>query len=249
MLSVLCVVMIEVLVDVCLVWELCDVVGGDFYYFELYFGGWFVVVVDCIGYGVLGVFLILIVLLLLKQVLELYGLYDLVCFMCEVNCSMKCVLGQYGQFGKFFELDDGMDVCFFWFDSVICIFISSSVKMLLFLLVVDGIEVLIIEGKCVGLGYVDMFDDMQWDNYSQYLVLGVMIFVCIDGVIDQIGGFKYIVFGKQCLCCILLEYGSLVMLVLGCVVMDIYGYYQGMQWWCDDICFFGVCLDVVQLGF
>ena len=75
-----------------------------------------------------------------------------------------------------------------------------------------------------------------------------MIFVCTDGVIDQIGGPKHIAFGKQRLRRTLLEHGSLAMPALGRVVMDIHAHYQGTQRRRDDICFFGVRLDAAQPG-
>jgi sigma-B regulation protein RsbU (phosphoserine phosphatase) len=240
--------MTEALADACLVWEPRDVVGGDFYHFEPHPGGWFAAVADCTGHGVPGAFLTLIASSSLKQALELHGPHDPARLMREVNRSMKRVLGQHGQSGKPSESDDGMDACFFWFDSATRTLTSSSAKMPLFLLVADGTEVLTIEGKRVGLGYVDTPDDMQWDNHSQHLAPGSMIFVCTDGVIDQIGGPKHIAFGKQRLRRTLLEHGSLAMPALGRVVMDIHAHYQGTQRRRDDICFFGVRLDAAQPG-
>ena len=234
--------MTEALADACLVWEPRDVVGGDFYHFEAHPGGWFAAVADCTGHGVPGAFLTLIASSSLKQALELHGPHDPARLLREVNRSMKRVLGQHGQSDKPSESDDGMDACFFWFDSATRTLTSSSAKMPLFLLVADGTEVLTIEGKRVGLGYVDTPDDMQWDNHSQQLAPGTMIFVCTDGVIDQIGGPRNIAFGKQRLRRTLLEHGHLPMPALGRVVMDIHGHYQGTQRRRDDICFFGVRL-------
>jgi serine phosphatase RsbU (regulator of sigma subunit) len=238
--------MTEALDDACLVWEPRDVVGGDFYHFEAHPGGWFAAVADCTGHGVPGAFLTLIASSALKQALELHGPHDPARLMREVNRSMKRVLGQHGQSGKPSESDDGMDACFFWFDRATRTLTSSSAKMPLFLLVADGTEVLTIEGKRVGLGYVDTPDDMQWDNHSQHLAPGAMIFVCTDGVIDQIGGPKHIAFGKQRLRRTLLEHGKLAMPELGRVVMDIHAHYQGTQRRRDDICFFGVRLDATH---
>ncbi|WP_338716263.1 SpoIIE family protein phosphatase [Herbaspirillum sp. DW155] len=235
--------MTEALADACLVWEPRDVVGGDFYHFEPHPGGWFAAVADCTGHGVPGAFLTLIASSSLKQALELHGPHDPARLMREVNRSMKRVLGQHGQSGKPSESDDGMDACFFWFDSAARTLTSSSANMPLFLLVADGTEVLTVEGKRAGLGYVDTPDDMQWDNHSQHLAPGAMIFVCTDGVIDQIGGPKHIAFGKQRLRRTLLEHGHLPMPALGRRVAEIHAHYQGTQRRRDDLCFFGVRLD------
>ena len=236
--------MTQALDDACLVWEPRDVVGGDFYHFESHADGWFAAVADCTGHGVPGAFLTLIASSSLKQALELHGPHDPARLMREVNRSMKRVLGQHGDSGKASESDDGMDACFFWFDRASRTLTSAHAKMALFVLSADGTDVATVEGKRAGLGYVDTPDDMQWDNHSLQLEPGAMVFVCTDGVIDQIGGPKHIAFGKQRLRRTLLEHGSgsLRMPELARVVMDIHAHYQGTQRRRDDICFFGARL-------
>jgi len=232
----------QALPDACLVWEPRDVVGGDFYHFEPHPGGWFAAVADCTGHGVPGAFLTLIASSSLKQALELHGPHDPARLMQDVNRSMKRVLGQHGSSDKPSESDDGMDACFFWFDTATRTLTSSSAKLPLFVVDKDATEVLTVEGKRVGLGYVDTPEDMQWDNHSMRLAPGAIVFVCTDGVIDQIGGPKHIAFGKQRLRRTLQEHAQLPMAELGRTVMNIHRHYQGTQRRRDDISFFGVRL-------
>jgi serine phosphatase RsbU (regulator of sigma subunit) len=218
------------------------VVGGDFYHFEPHPGGWFAAVADCTGHGVPGAFLTLIASSSLKQALELHGPHDPARLMQDVNRSMKRVLGQHGSSDKPSESDDGMDACFFWFDTATRTLTSASAKLPLFVVDKDATEVLTVEGKRVGLGYVDTPEDMQWDNHSMRLAPGAIVFVCTDGVIDQIGGPKHIAFGKQRLRRTLQEHAQLPMAELGRTVMNIHRHYQGTQRRRDDISFFGVRL-------
>ncbi len=227
------------LADACLIWEPRDVVGGDFYHFEEHAQGWFAAVADCTGHGVPGAFLTLIASSALKQALELHGPRDPARLMQEVNRSMKRVLGQHGAQDKPSESDDGMDACFFWFDSASRTLTCANAKMALFLLPAADEQVQTVEGKRVGLGYVDTPEDMQWTNHCLPVADGDMVFVCTDGIIDQIGGAKHIAFGKQRLRRTLLEYRRLPLAELGRTLMDVHRDYQGAQRRRDDISFFG----------
>lgn len=234
--------MTQALADACLVWEPRDVVGGDFYHFEAHPGGWFAAVADCTGHGVPGAFLTLIAASALKQALELHGPHDPARLMGDVNRSMKRVLGQQGSAERQAESNDGMDACFFWFDSATRTLTSSGARLPLFVVDRDATEVVTVEGKRVGLGYLDTPDDMQWDNHSLRVTPQAIIFVCTDGVIDQIGGPKRIAFGKQRLRRTLQEHAQLPMPELGRRLMQLHTHYQGNQRRRDDISFFGVRL-------
>lgn len=234
--------MTQALADTCLVWEPRDVVGGDFYHFEAHPGGWFAAVADCTGHGVPGAFLTLIAASALKQALELHGPHDPARLMGDVNRSMKRVLGQQGSAERQAESNDGMDACFFWFDSATRTLTSSGARLPLFVVDRDATEVVTVEGKRVGLGYLDTPDDMQWDNHSLRVTPQAIIFVCTDGVIDQIGGPKRIAFGKQRLRRTLQEHAQLPMPELGRRLMQLHAHYQGNQRRRDDISFFGVRL-------
>jgi serine phosphatase RsbU (regulator of sigma subunit) len=231
--------MTQALDDACLIWEPRDVVGGDFYHFEHHADGWFAAVADCTGHGVPGAFLTLIASSSLKQALEQHGPRDPALVMNEVNRSMKRVLSQQASSDKQSESDDGMDACFFWFDSKARQLTCANAKMSLFVLAADGEEVHTIDGKRVGLGYVDTPDDMHWENASVPVEQGAIVFVSTDGIIDQIGGAKNIAFGKQRLRRAMQEYRHLPMAELGKQLMAGHRSYQGTQRRRDDVTFFG----------
>jgi serine phosphatase RsbU (regulator of sigma subunit) len=231
--------MSQALDDACLVWEPRDVVGGDFYHFEHHADGWFAAVADCTGHGVPGAFLTLIASSSLKQALELHGPRDPALVMNEVNRSMKRVLGQQADSEKQSESDDGMDACFFWFETDSRQLVCANAKMSLFVLSGDGETVQTVDGKRTGLGYVDTPDGMQWENRSVTVEPGAVVFVSTDGVIDQIGGAKNIAFGKQRLRNLLQEHRHLPMPELGRQVMATHRSYQGTQRRRDDVTFFG----------
>lgn len=231
--------MSQSLADACLVWEPRDVVGGDFYHFERHADGWFAAVADCTGHGVPGAFLTLIASSALKQALEQHGPRNPALVMQEVNRGMKRVLGQQGGQDKPSESDDGMDACFFWFDTASHRLVCANAKMPLFVLLPGEETVQTIDGKRIGLGYVDTPDDMQWDNQSVQLAPGTMLLVPTDGVIDQIGGAKNIAFGKQRLRRAVLEHRELPMQELARQVMAQHQQYQGAQRRRDDVSFFG----------
>ncbi|MFJ3046816.1 SpoIIE family protein phosphatase [Herbaspirillum chlorophenolicum] len=231
--------MSQALDDACLVWEPRDVVGGDFYHFEHHADGWFAAVADCTGHGVPGAFLTLIASSSLKQALELHGPRDPALVMNEVNRSMKRVLGQQADSEKQSESDDGMDACFFWFETGSRQLVCANAKMSLFVLSGDGETVQTVDGKRTGLGYVDTPDGMQWENRSVTVEPGAVVFVSTDGVIDQIGGAKNIAFGKQRLRNLLQEHRHLPMPELGRQVMATHRSYQGTQRRRDDVTFFG----------
>ncbi|MBO9538904.1 SpoIIE family protein phosphatase [Herbaspirillum sp.] len=231
--------MSQALDDACLVWEPRDVVGGDFYHFEHHADGWFAAVADCTGHGVPGAFLTLIASSSLKQALELYGPRDPARVMHEVNRGMKRVLGQQAGSDKPSESDDGMDACFFWFETASRRLVCANAKMPLFVLSGDGATVEAIEGQRTGLGYVDTPDGMQWENRSIEVEPGALIFVSTDGVTDQIGGAKNIAFGKQRLRKLLQEHSDAPMPELGRQVMAAHRQYQGAQRRRDDVTFFG----------
>lgn len=241
--------MTQSLDDACLIWEPRDVVGGDFYHFEHHADGWFAAVADCTGHGVPGAFLTLIASSSLKSALELHGPRNPALVMNEVNRAMKRVLGQSatgkqseGQSESQSESDDGMDACFFWFDTNTRGLVCANAKMSLFVLSPDGEEVQTIDGKRTGLGYVDTPDDMQWENRSIQVQPGAIVFVSTDGIIDQIGGAKNIAFGKQRLRRAMQEHRHLPMAELGRVVMAGHRDYQGAQRRRDDVTFFGARL-------
>lgn len=235
--------MSQALSDACLIWEPRDVVGGDFYHLECYPDGWFAAVADCTGHGVPGAFLTLIASSSLKQALELHGPRDPAQVMGEVNRGMKRVLGQHAKAEQLSESDDGMDACFFWFETASQQLTCANAKMSLLTLLPGDAQVQTIDGERKGLGYIDTPEDMQWSNHTVQLQTGAIVMTATDGIIDQIGGPKNIAFGKQRLRSALLAHRALPMRELGKQIMEEQKIYQGRQRRRDDLTFFSFRLS------
>lgn len=243
MLSVSREAMTSVLRDACLVWEPRDVVGGDFYHFQSFEGGWFAAVADCTGHGVPGAFLTLIASSALTQALNQHGPHDPALLLGEVNRGMKQALGQHSVGDRLSESDDGMDAAFFWFDTVTRDLTCANAKMPLFLLLPGQDTVQTIEGERTGLGYVDTAHDMEWKNKTIHLQSGAILLGATDGIIDQIGGAKNIAFGKQRLREVMTKHRDLPMPAFAELLMIEQKAYQGKHRRRDDLTFFGFRLD------
>lgn len=229
--------------DACLVWEPRDVVGGDFYHFESFEGGWFAAVADCTGHGVPGAFLTLIASSALTQALNQHGPRNPAKLLGEVNRSMKQALGQHSTAQRLSESDDGMDAAFFWFDSATHNLTCANAKTPLFVLMPGQDKVQMVEGGRTGLGYVDTAHDMAWKNNIVQLVPGAIVLSTTDGIIDQIGGARNIAFGKQRLRDALIRHRGLAMPALAETLMREQREYQGRHSRRDDLTFFGFRLD------
>jgi sigma-B regulation protein RsbU (phosphoserine phosphatase) len=225
--------------DACLVWEPRDVVGGDFYHFERFSGGWFAAVADCTGHGVPGAFLTLIASSALTQALSRHGPRDPALLMQEVNLGMKQALGQHAASDRLSESDDGMDATFFWFDAATGELTCANAKMPLFILPPDSDTVQTVQAERVGLGYVGTAHDMTWKNKVLPLAAGTLVFATTDGMIDQIGGAKNIAYGKRRLHGALVRHRQQAMPALADTLMNDQKIYQGQQRRRDDLTFFG----------
>lgn len=225
--------------DACLIWEPRDVVGGDFYHFQRFSDGWFAAVADCTGHGVPGAFLTLIASSLLSQGLGKLGPEDPAMLMSEVNRGMKQALGQYADQNRLSESDDGMDAAFFWFNDQTRELTCANAKAPLFILMPDQNDIQTIEGKRVGIGYVDTPDDMHWENKTLSLTEDAIVLSATDGIIDQIGGLKNIAFGKQRLRDYLQRHRDTPMLEFGQLLMLEQKTYQGLHRRRDDLTVFG----------
>jgi serine phosphatase RsbU (regulator of sigma subunit) len=183
--------------DADLVWQPRDLVGGDFYQFSAFSDGWFATVADCTGHGVPGAFMTLIASITLSKAMEQHGPRDPARLLASVNRSIKQMLGQIDGHDETPGSDDGMDAACFWFDAVRRELRFAGAKMALFVLHPGQAGVEMVDGDRKGVGYVDSAIDGVWQNHQVPLVPGSLVFVCTDGLIDQIGGPKAIAFGKR----------------------------------------------------
>ncbi|MBV8604207.1 MAG: SpoIIE family protein phosphatase [Pelomonas sp.] len=227
--------------DASLIWEPRDTVGGDFYHFVDYPGGWFAAVADCTGHGVPGAFLTLIAYSALSQALDKHGPQDPAHLMGEVSRSIKAALGQADAANA--ASNDGLDAAFLWYDAAAGRVSYAGARTPLLLLEPGQAGVEIVDADRVGLGYTDTPDDARWTCKQFELRPGSILMACTDGLIDQIGGARSIAFGKRRLRDALLKHRELPMAQLGEALMREFAAYQGEQRRRDDLTLFGLRLN------
>ncbi|HUY02501.1 MAG TPA: SpoIIE family protein phosphatase [Rhodocyclaceae bacterium] len=227
-----------------LIWEPRDVVGGDYFYFEAFPEGFFFALFDCTGHGVPGAFMTLIMASYLEHVLNRDNRHDPGAVLTELNHRVKTALGQIDQAHAGDEemehrSDDGMDAAFCWFDSSRRELTYAGAHSPLLLRQAGESEVRLIEGDRLGVGYAATPLAQTWRNQTFTLAPGATVYLCTDGIVDQLGGPKRIAFGKKRLCQILQAYAERPMAELEAIILDTLASYQGDELRRDDVSLFG----------
>lgn len=229
--------------DVDIVWEPRDVVGGDFYHFQPFEGGWFAAIADCTGHGVPGAFLTLIASSSLRHALDQHGPRDPALLMAQVSQGIKQALGQHEAGNDTGASNDGMDAVFFWFDTVSRTLTSAHAKMPLFFLAPGQDSVHTLDGERTGLGYIDTPATMTWKNHVTVLDPQTLVCCTTDGLIDQIGGPKNIAFGKRRLRQAILGYHPLPAAEITRLLMLELRTWQGLHSRRDDVALLAFRVD------
>lgn len=190
--------------DYFMFWAPRDVVGGDYYYFVARPEGFFVAVIDCTGHGVPGAFMTLIMASALKLVLTTHDLTDPAELLGAINRQVKESLGQLSvgddradDDSRAEHSDDGMDCAFCWFDRHNGRLSYAGAKTPIWLIAPDGRELERVDGNKKGVGYVGTPLDYRWETRQMAIAPGTRLYICTDGLIDQIGGHKRIAYGKK----------------------------------------------------
>ena len=183
--------------DAAMVWEPRDVVGGDFYHFAAFPYGWFGAVADCTGHGVPGAFMTLLASASLSKALEQIGPRDPAALLAAVNRNVKSLLGQVNSAEAGTQSDDGLDTAFFWFDAKESVLHFAGARIALHILSPDAAQFDTITADRMGVGYVDSRADYEWNLRSIPVAAGSLLFICTDGLTDQIGGPRSIAFGRR----------------------------------------------------
>jgi serine phosphatase RsbU (regulator of sigma subunit) len=183
--------------DAAMIWEPRDVVGGDFYHFAAFPHGWFGAVADCTGHGVPGAFMTLLASASLSQTLEQIGPRDPAALIAAVNRNVKGLLGQGDSAAAVSQSNDGLDAAFFWFDANESALYFAGARIALHILPPEAEQFETIAADRMGVGYVDSEADYEWQLRKVSVPPGSLLFVCTDGLVDQIGGPRNISFGRR----------------------------------------------------
>lgn len=180
-----------------MVWEPRDVVGGDFYHFAAFAHGWFGALADCTGHGVPGAFMTLLASASLSKALEQMGPRDPAALLAAVNRNVKGLLGQVNNAAGGPQSNDGLDTAFFWFDAAENALHFAGARIALHVLLPGAEQFDTIAADRMGVGYIDSRADYTWNLHTVALPPGSLIFICTDGLTDQIGGPRSISFGRR----------------------------------------------------
>lgn len=231
--------MSKTLAEWCLIWEPRDCVGGDCYYFKPYAHGWLAVVADCTGHGVPGAFMTLIFASALEMALTLHGPEQPAQLLQTINRHIKDTLGQISHIGQKPSSNDGCDAILIFMETASSTLNWASARIPAFMLKAQNREITMLENDRMGVGYTDTPYDYTWPAFRQTLAPQDIVFTTTDGLTDQIGGERQIMFGKRRLQDLLLRFQTLPMHKLANQLMQQHNAWQGEQYRRDDLTFWG----------
>ena len=166
------------------------------------------------------------------------GPRDPAALIAEVNRGVKGMLGQIEGGHGSSESNDGMDAAFLWFDNASRTLRFAGAKLSLFQLDPEQQAVQTVDGERMGVGYLDSPLDYQWTNKAIHVPEGSLLFLTTDGLIDQIGGARYIAYGKRRMRDVLLAQRTRCARHVAQALLDDYQAWQGEQPRRDDLTFF-----------
>ncbi|KAA8996213.1 SpoIIE family protein phosphatase [Affinibrenneria salicis] len=229
------------LTDWCLQWQPRDCVGGDSYYFKSVDQGWLCALADCTGHGVPGAFMTLIFASALEQAIALHGATSPAHLLPCINQHIKDTLGQSGdgQLRQKSRSNDGCDAIIVFVDRRAQSLTWASARMPAFILTPESDQIIALENDRMGIGYSETPYDYRWPSFTRPLHERDLFFTSTDGLTDQIGGKRHIMYGRQRLKDALLRHQSHPMQELARQLLREHADYQGQQTRRDDLTFWG----------
>lgn len=236
------------LADWCLTWEPRDCVGGDFYYFKTYPHGWLAAIADCTGHGVPGAFMTLIFASALEQALTQHGPETPALLLQAINQHIKNTLGQRDGKHHASTSNDGCDAIVMFCDVTENSLVWANARMAAFRIGQHSGQISVLDTDRMGIGYTDTPYDYQWPDYQLTLNNGDLMFTATDGLTDQIGGERRIMYGKRNLQEFLLRHQTQPMRALASQLLHEHQAYQGNQIRRDDLTFWGFRFSSARLN-
>jgi len=173
------------------IWEPRDIVGGDFYWLQQQEDWTALVVADCTGHGIPGAFMTLISSTILDRIASLHDL-----------SQPDRILDQLDELlSQTFKLSAG-DSTNFGLDCGVCCF-SKAEGILRFagaksnLYQKAGAEVKEMKGDKVSLGYDSKEHPIPFKVIETKLDEHSSFYLFSDGITDQVGGAKNLMYGKK----------------------------------------------------
>jgi len=185
-------VLTSVTADHFLIWEPRDIVGGDFFWFQLINDGYAIIVGDCTGHGVPGAFMTLIAWGMLDRILARAPSSNPSQVLTGLHLGVQSLLGQDKESG---ETNDGLEagVCFINPSEHTMTFAGAHLS----LWKADQKDVIEIKGDRKGLGYRRYAQEATYTDITLPLGAKDAFYLTTDGLIDQVGGPRGRSFGKR----------------------------------------------------
>lgn len=225
--------------DWSLVWQPRDCVGGDFYAFHEVDGGWLLFVADCTGHGVPGAFMTVILSSALDKSLKECPADRPDLLLGHINHFIKETLGQSHQLQQTSTSNDGCDAMAAFIDPHHHRMVWSGARVSGFLLPCGSDEAVALSADRMGVGYTETPADYCWTRHETSLNPQDLLFIFTDGLTDQIGGERGIMFGKKRIKALLEQHRSTPVPGLSDALMQAYLDWQGNQQRRDDMTFLG----------
>lgn len=229
----------QTLDDWCLYWHPRDCVGGDIYAFQRYENGWLLVLADCTGHGVPGAFMTFIFSSALEKALTQAQPHEPERLLASINHYIKQTLSQSHPTADMGQSNDGCDAIAVFVDTQNEQLIWANARMHAFMLGNDDADVINLDGDRKGIGYSDTATDYPWRRHQRPLRRGDTLLIVTDGVTDQIGGPREIMFGKKRIQSLLLQQRALPMSSVSEALLSALKGWQGKQSARDDMTWFG----------
>ena len=212
-------------------WMPRDVVGGDFYWVGKK-GDWTcLVVADCTGHGIPGAFMTLISTTLLNRVKEIVNLSQPDQILDSLDFLLEETLKFDENTGTEFGLDGGV-CCFSQKENLVRF---AGAKMNLYYKAAN--EIFELKGNKKSLGYVTKPHPQSFDVHDVSLTSSPTFYLFSDGLTDQVGGPKKIMYGKKRIIRKIGEISDLNLTIQN--ISQDFSQYQGENKRRDDISLFG----------
>ncbi len=212
-------------------WMPRDVVGGDFYWVGKK-GDWTcLVVADCTGHGIPGAFMTLISTTLLNRVKEIVDLSHPDLILDSLDFLLEETLKFNENTGTEFGLDGG--VCCFSQKQNLLRFAGAKMN----LYYKSANEIFELKGNKKSLGYVTKPHPQSFDVHDVSLSSSPTFYLFSDGLTDQVGGPKKIMYGKKRIIRKISEISDLDLTIQN--ISQDFERYQGENRRRDDISLFG----------
>ncbi|CAK9886311.1 MAG: Phosphoserine phosphatase RsbU [Candidatus Erwinia impunctatus] len=223
--------------DWALTWQPKDCVGGDYYAFRRVNDNWLLLIADCTGHGVPGAFMTLILSAAFEKASQIVSADRPDQLLSEINLGIKYALSQsHGTTGALLS-NDGCDAIALFIDKSQQRLIWSAARSNAFLIASDAKETLTLQSDRMGIGYRETPADYCWPRHEVRFASGDLLFLFTDGLSDQVGEQRPIMFGRKRIRHLLEQYRDCSAREIDKKVMQHYLDWQGNQVRRDDLTF------------